>query len=745
MNKTANNLFEIKWLVQFLAMLILLFMTTESASSLSKERKKVAVVLSGGGAKGAAHIGALKVIEEAGIPVDIVVGTSMGSIVGGLYAIGYTSAQLDSMVKQQDWSYLLSDKVNQQGQSLTKREQSDKYSFSIPLMRNRPKVSGLIRGENINTLFSELTVGYHNVHDFNELPRKFSCVATNMETGEEYVFHSGKLPVAMRASMAIPGVFTPVVVDSLVLADGGLCNNYPADVAKQMGADIIIGVSVHQELRRSSELTTMYEILSQVVDIACRNKLEENVAMTDLFVHVDAAPYSTASFQKDAIDSLIVKGETTMRQHWTELLELKSLIADSLSADSIEPYNKLDEMRNVFIENITFIGTDLEKSKRLLKRCQLYEQSKNSLNQIKYATYILRDEFQYSDVSYQLIPQKIGYDLVFNVSSKKDINLNLGIRYDTEDNASLLVGGSLSFDTPIPSSLGISARLGNRFLGQIKYTLTPTLMKHFSVIYSFIDNDVNVHYKGERAYNLSFQQHQLELRYTNVWWRNFQYDLGVKFDGFTKPDILRTNEVELFDETKACKFVNYYLRIKYNSMDNAYFPTHGVDFWSDYTVYTDNFYQRRKHTPFSAISGNIKCAIPLARKSVLQPFIRGRFLIGKNVSPYYSNFQGGVGYSTYFDQQLPMDGIYNLEYAEKALLHLGTKIQQRITGQHYLTLAGTLFSMSHDVENIFHKAPYYGISLGYGWQSMIGPLQAFMGYSNYSEYARWYINVGYYF
>ena len=182
-------------IVCVLRLVVLLLLAASLSSPLYASidgRKRVAVVLSGGGAKGAAHIGALKVIEEAGIPVDIVVGTSMGSIVGGLYAIGYTSAQLENMMKQQDWNFLLTDKVSQSGQSLIRRESSDRYSFSIPLLKKHPKVSGLIRGENINTLFSELTVGYHDIQDFNRLPRKFACVATNMETGEEYVFHSGK-------------------------------------------------------------------------------------------------------------------------------------------------------------------------------------------------------------------------------------------------------------------------------------------------------------------------------------------------------------------------------------------------------------------------------------------------------------------------------------------------------------------------------------------------------------------------
>ena len=197
-----------------------------------EQRKKVGVVLSGGGAKGMAHIKALKVIEEAGIPIDYIAGTSMGAIVGGLYAIGYTPEQLDSMVRKQDWTFLLSDRIKRSAMSLTDRERSEKYTVSIPFTKT-PKdaaTGGIMKGQNLANLFSDLTVGYHDSIDFNKLPIPFACVAANVVNGEQIVFHDGILSTAMRASMAIPGVFTPVRQDSMVLVDGGIVNNYPADV-----------------------------------------------------------------------------------------------------------------------------------------------------------------------------------------------------------------------------------------------------------------------------------------------------------------------------------------------------------------------------------------------------------------------------------------------------------------------------------------------------------------------------------
>ena len=278
-----------------------------------QQRKKVGVVLSGGGAKGVAHIKALKVIEEAGIPIDYIVGTSMGSIVGGLYAIGYTPEQLDSMVRKQNWTFLLSDRIKRSSMSLTDRERSEKYIVSIPFTKNPKEIAGgLIKGQNLANLFSDLTVGYHDSINFNKLPIPFACVSANVVNGDQVVFHEGVLSTAMRASMAIPGVFTPVRVDSMVLVDGGIVNNYPADVAKAMGADIIIGVDVQNVLKSANKLNSVPEILGQIVDLTCQTNHEKNVDLTDTYIRVNVDGYSSASFTPAAIDSLMQRGFQTI-------------------------------------------------------------------------------------------------------------------------------------------------------------------------------------------------------------------------------------------------------------------------------------------------------------------------------------------------------------------------------------------------------------------------------------------------
>ena len=298
----------------------------------AKERKKVAVVLSGGGAKGMAHIGVLKVLEKAGIPVDIVTGTSMGSIIGGLYAIGYNAHALDSMVRVQDWRHVITDREDLRRQSLNDRKKQNTYFFSTGLTigKQSPQAGGFIKGKNLAELFQQLCTGYTDSIDFSrDLRIPFACVATNIIDNSEVVFHSGRLPQAMRASMAIPAAFSPVRIGDKVLVDGGLKNNYPADVARQMGADIIIGVTVQGAPKVAEDMGGTMSILSQIIDVNCKNKLDENLAITDLHLQVNTKGYGSASFSHAAIDTLIRRGEELAMAHWDDIMALKRRIGVS--------------------------------------------------------------------------------------------------------------------------------------------------------------------------------------------------------------------------------------------------------------------------------------------------------------------------------------------------------------------------------------------------------------------------------
>ena len=472
-------------------------------------RKKVGVVLSGGGAKGMAHIGVLKVIEKAGIPIDYVVGTSMGSIIGGLYSIGYSPEQLDSMVRRQDWTFLLSDKIPRSEQNLSERDASQKYVFSIPFGKGvKAEVfGGLIRGQNLANLFSELTIGYHDSINFNKLPIPFACVSENIVNGNEVNFHEGVLATAMRASMAIPGVFTPVRLDSMVLVDGGVVNNYPVNVARAMGADLIIGVDVQSELKPAGELNSAGAILGQLVNLMGQDLYKKNLKETTTYIKVNVEGYSAASFTPSAIDTLIMRGEEAAMAQDSALMALKSQLGlDSTYMPQPIPSYPYSPERKVYVKEITFDGLDEKDKKWLLKRCDLKENSEISIRRIEEATAILSANLGYSGATYNL-PEAPGggYNLNYTLSKKYENKLNVGIRFDSEEIASLLINVTSNFKGKLPSTLSLTGRLGKRYTAGINYAWEPAPLKRVGLSYLFQYNDVNFYHYGDRTHNSTFK------------------------------------------------------------------------------------------------------------------------------------------------------------------------------------------------------------------------------------------------
>lgn len=714
-----------------------------------QQRKKVGVVLSGGGAKGVAHIQALKVIEEAGIPIDFIVGTSMGSIVGGLYAIGYTPAQLDSMVRKQNWNFLLSDRIKRSSMSLPERERSEQYIVSIPFMKN-PKdavTGGFIKGQNLANLFSDLTVGYHDSIDFNKLPIPFACVSQNIVNGDQIVFHNGELATAMRASMAIPGVFTPVRKGDMVLVDGGLINNYPADVAKEMGADIIIGVDVQSPLKTADKLNSAPDILMQIVDLTCRANHEENVNLTDTYIKVNVDGYSSASFSPAAIDTLLRRGEEAARLQWDSLIHLKKKIGipENYVVKPHGPYSALSGSRTIYVTDISFSGVEEDDKKWLMKKCNLKENSDISTLQIEQAVYQLRGSQSYSSASYKLAETPDGYHLTFFLEEKYEKRINLGIRFDSEEIASLLVNATAELKTHVPSHISLTGRLGKRYAARIDYTLEPMKQRNFNFSYMFQYNDINIYDKGVRAYNTTYKYHLAEFGFSDVWYKNFRFGLGFRFEYFKYKDFLfKKQDIADFD-VESEHFLSYFAQVQYNTYDKGYFPSKGSDFRASYSLYTDNMAQYNDHAPFSALKGSWATVVPITRRFSMIPSVYGRVMIGKDIPYPLQNAIGGDVSGLYIPQQLPFAGITNTEIMDNSIMIASLKFRQRMGSIHYLTLTGNYgLTESHFFE-ILQGKQLYGISAGYGMDSVFGPLEITFGYSNQTKKGSCYVNLGYYF
>ena len=717
-----------------------------TASPIENTRKKVGVVLSGGGAKGMAHIGALKVLEEAGIPIDYVVGTSMGSIIGGLYAIGYTPEQMDSLVRAQDWSFLLSDRTPRNDKNMAEREADEQYVISVPFSKNSIKevTGGLIKGQNIANLFSELTLGYHDSIDFNQLPIPFACVSEDITKGQEKVFHEGVLATAMRASMAIPGVFTPVRLDSMVLVDGGVVNNYPVNVAREMGAEIIIGVDVQSELKPANELNNAGSILGQLIDLMGQDMYLKNLKETNVHIKVNVHGYSAASFNSHAIDTLIVRGEEAAREQWKSLKALKKEIGIDDNyipsrPDQYEPTNW------VMVRNIRFNGVDEKDEEWIMKRCDLKEDALNSIRRIEDATSIIRSNTSYSNVTYNLTHSDDGrFDLTYTVNIKQEHRINIGIRFDSEEIASLLLNIRSTLKTELPSYISGTLRLGKRYAAKLTYGIEPSPLTSLGLTYLFQYNDLDYYLEGKRSFNSTFRYHMGEIAYHNVWLRNVRFGLGVRYELYDYEKFLYDDAYMDLNSNNEF-FFTYFANLHYETFDKAYFPSKGVMFDGSYTLYTDDFTEYKDRTPFSGISGAFEAVVPIGNRFSILPGIYGRFLIGHNIPLPKMNVMGGDIMHQYLPDQLPFIGSTHIELMDNSLLIGAIKLRQRIGKSHYVSLIGNYALSSHDIKNLLSEKSMFGCGISYGMDSMFGPLEATLNYTNHSNKVNLYINLGYKF
>ena len=677
-------------------------------------RKKVGLVLGGGGAKGVSHIGVLKVLEEAGIPIDYIAGTSMGAIVGGLYAIGYSATEIDSMVASQDWQLLLSDRVKRDNLTFPEKENSERYVISLPfgIEKKDRLVGGMIKGQNLQNLFSNLTIGYHDSVDFNSFPIPFACVAVNLVDGKDFVFRKGSLPIAMRASMAIPAAFTPVKLDSMVLVDGGLNNNYPADVVKTMGADIVIGVDLGtSDLKNLQHLNSTIGVVGQIVALHGYEKYVHNTEITDLLIRPNTSPYNSASFTTAALDTLIMRGEEAARKQWNELLTLKEKIgSDSISTNTRSNAIVLKPHDSFLIRKIYFEGADPRDEKWLLQISQLKENSWISLQKLHHAMSILIGTNAYSNVSYKLTGED-ARDLHLIVEPKSASAVNVGLRFDSEEIIAVLLNGTFDYHTKFHSRFSVTGRVGKKTYGRVDYSIERNPLRNLNLSYKFTYQDLDIYHKGEKSLNTTFRNHFAEFSYSDMNWLSFKVQTGIRYEHYNYKSVL--NNGDLLVDFKPQNFINYFVSTHFETLDRSYYPNRGVSLRANYTVYTDNFVGYQGHTPFSALSAHFLSVIPVTSHFSFLPALYGRILIGRDAAFPYLNAIGGETEGHYLDHQLPFAGINHVEFLDHAFLSLRLQLRQRISSRHYISLIGNYGVHDDNFFNLLKGNHLWGGSLGY--------------------------------
>ena len=731
----------------------------DSAAVPVRQRAKVGVVLSGGGAKGMAHIGVLKVLEKAGIPVDIVTGTSIGSIVGGLYAIGYNAHSLDSMVRTQDWTYVITDKEDLRNQTLLDRKKQSTYLFSTGLTigKRDKSAGGLIKGKNLAELFQKLFVGYTDSLDFNkDLKIPFACVATNIMDNSEVVFHSGRLPQAIRASMSIPAAFSPVRIGDMVLVDGGLKNNFPVDVAREMGAEVIIGVTLNGKPKTAEDITGTMKIVGQIIDVNCVNKYDENKALSDLWMNVDPHGFSTASFTSEAIDSLVRYGEEEAMRHWDEIIALKKKIGidDSFRPTIYHPLrpDAMTERRHV--TKFTFENMTPQAERFLSQKFHLNKVDSIDAKLEQELTTSMRMDLFYQTAECQLVPEGDGVRVVLSAGDRKTVEFHAGVRYDTEEYAAILLGLDIPLKTATPIETDITVRLGKRMMARGEITVHPRFFTRPTLSFTFNRNDIDVYTYGDLDYNVRYNQTQAEFLPINFDLRHFNLQVGLRWDYMNYRNKLGSEtakQVTLENE----HFFSYRARLAFNTEDDWNFPTRGARFNAEYAYLTNDFAQldvvdadgkkQGKTAGMSDVSANWRMSFTIGNRFTIQPMVYGRLLFGAAVPAVFGNTIGGEWFGHYIEQQMPFAGIGNLEYAHKQFVAAQLQAQERIGKSSFMLLRVAAGQHAEDASELFDHSTMIGVQAAYYYKTIIGPVGATLGYSNHTKKGYFFINLGYEF
>jgi NTE family protein len=615
--------------------------------------------------------------------------------------------------------------------------------------------SAYVNNSSLINLFNDLCVGYQEDMDFNDLPIPFACVATDIIKYEEYDFHSGRLPQAMRASMAIPAVFSPVRIDSCVLVDGGMRNNFPVDIARKMGADIVIGISVHDHPMTVDDVWGTMSVLSQIVDANTKNKFEENKAATDVFMYVDPDGYGAASFSAAAIDTLIRRGEEEAMRHWDELIALKKRIGISNNfrpklLHPLSPEVMTDKHRVLDFEFVNMTQQDerfLRQKFHFAKMDSIYAAKEQEI-----ATSMRMDLF-YQSAECRLIPKDSGCVVRMVAGSRKTTRMYAGFRYDTEEYAAIQMGLSVPLKTTIPVNTDITLRLGKRNMLRGELTVHPRSFTRPTLSYTFRRNDIDIYVDGERDYSILYKHHQADIVPLNLDVRHFNMQFGLRWDYLHYKDKLAAKEsTDITLENDH--FFSYRAQILFNSEDHWIFPSRGARFKAEYAYLTNNFARIAETTDegetvrkpgLSQLSANWRMSFTTPWNLTIQPMFYGRMLFGTIIPLAFSNVIGGQWFGHYLEQQMPFPGVGYVEHVDNKFVAAQLKLQQRIGTNHYVLLRTAAAQESHHLKELFDHKTHWGSTIGYYYNTMFGPLGVAMGYSNKTRDFYMYVNLGYEF
>ncbi|MBM1104905.1 patatin-like phospholipase family protein [Aurantibacter crassamenti] len=749
----------------FFIFIFLITGTTYAQSVKNKKDLKVGVVLSGGGAKGLAHIGALKVIEAAGVKIDYIGGTSMGAIVGGLYASGYNAKQLDSLFRDLNFVDLIEDNIPRGSKSFYEKSVSEKYALTLPF--NNFKVtfpSAYSGGQNI---YSELVrVLYHvkDVGDFSKLPIPFLCIATNVETGDEVLLDRGYLPEAIMASGTFPSLFEPAPIGDQILIDGGVVNNYPIEEVRKMGADIIIGVDVQQGLLGRDGLLSATEILLQINNYRSAVDMIKKVEGTDVYIKPDISDYSVVDF--DASLKIIDSGVDAAQFKLEELEKIAS--AQNVIRNSVKPLSIEDSL---IVKQVILKGNESYTSGFVKGKLRFSNNEKITFDKLKQGINNLSATDNFKTIRYELLTNGDGVDLIIDLrENPTKTYLRLSAHYDDLNKTAALINLShknlfmkddvASFDFIFGDNLrynlkyfvdkgpywsfGYNSRYNN-FTNPVDYSLIQTNFNVGaglglnSISFDVIDftNQFYVQTVVREEFSFRLGAEQKYLKYSTK-------TLGEGSGGLLPAELVVEDGKTIFEKSN---YLSLYGQLNLDTYDDKYFPSRGFYFDGDFHVYLLSSDFNNNFREFSVAKSRIGAAFSILDNLSINIETEGGFKLGTSSVTTMDFVLGGYG-NDLINNFRPFFGYDFIALPGNSFVKAYSRLDLEIAPKNHVMFAANFANVDDDLFRTgewFTEPSYSGYALGYGLESLIGPLQVFYSWSPEKKDGSFYFSIGYWF
>jgi len=723
---------------------------------------KVGLVLSGGGAKGMAHIGALKVIEEAGITIDYIGGTSMGAIVGALYASGYSANELDSIFKQADFSELIQDNLPRGAKTFYEKEDSERYALTLPF--NKFKISfptAISGGQRIYNELVRLLYHVRDVNDFNSLPIPFFCIATNIETGAEVILNQGYLPEAVMASGTFPSLFEPAELDGQILVDGGVLNNYPIIEVRQLGADIIIGVDVQHALRDRESLRSATDILLQINNFRTAEDMKAKAKETDIYIRPDIDDFSVIDF--DLVEPIIENGKTAALEH---LETLRNLAAKQNRVRKI--HKKIEPKDSIYINRLVLKG-NINYSRAYVKgKLRIKLPAKTTFQKLQLGISNLAATNNFTTIRYELVSNESGEDLILRLNeSPNKAYLRLGVHYDDlyktaalinltkknlllkDDVASLDValGDNIRYNFQYYLDKGSYWSFGvNSLLNDFEYEIPLDVIRsNFSV--------ANV--AGINEINLSVSDFTNQLYLQTVLKEEFAFIIGAE-QKLLKYSTRTFNNQDIVDPPIASgdrlyfensNYFSVYGKLILDTYNDRYFPSKGLYFNGDLHLYLFSSDFNDNFSEFSIAKAKFGAAFPIVGKLSVNLITEGGFKLGTSEVKALDFVLGGFG-SDLINNFIPFVGYDFLSLPGNSYVKAYGRLDFEFIKKQHIMFSANFANVEDDLFRTgewFTLPDFSGYGLSYGWDSFIGPVQVMYSWTPELNDSKVFFSIGYWF